>query len=69
MAITVEQAQAIVQATTFDYWNIDSPQERRKIAEKYFVTQVNAYPPDGSLFVGFDAVCYAHSLTRKEEGR
>ena len=62
MALSVANATAIVQATTFDYWNIDSKPERRKIAEKYFVPQVNAYPPVGALAVGYDAVSFAPVL-------
>ena len=56
MTLTVDEAKAIVQATTFDYWNIESQPERRKVAEKYFSPQVKAYPPDGPLAVGYDAV-------------
>ena len=54
MAVTADQAKAIMQAATIDIWNTRSQPERRKLMEQYLAPDVKLClgPPTA----GYDAV-------------
>jgi len=53
--LSPEQAQDIVQATTFDIWNEHDGSKRRQLMEKYWVPGVTCYSPFGIAF-GYNAL-------------
>lgn len=60
MALTIEQASAIMTATTIDIFNASSPSQRRKLMEEHWSPDIICYTPDGSAAKGFDAVSSSH---------
>jgi hypothetical protein len=53
--ISVNQARALVQATTFDIFNEHDQAKRRNLMEKYWAADVTCYSPFGAA-AGYDAL-------------
>ncbi|KIM95838.1 hypothetical protein OIDMADRAFT_148820 [Oidiodendron maius Zn] len=53
--LTVDQARALVQATTFDIFNEHDQPKRRQLMEKYWVPGITCYSPFGAS-TGYDAL-------------
>lgn len=56
MAVSLQQAKAIMQAVTVDIWNNPEKSERLALMEKYCSKQMKAYAPDGSETTGYEEV-------------
>lgn len=53
--VSVDEARALVQATTFDIFNEHDQSKRRQLMEKYWVVDVTCYSPYG-VATGYDAL-------------
>jgi hypothetical protein len=53
--ISVDQARALVQATTFDIFNEHDQSKRRQLMEKFWTADVTCYSPFG-VATGYDAL-------------
>jgi hypothetical protein len=53
--VSVDQARALVDATTFDIFNEHVQSKRRQLMEKYWATDVTCYSPFGAS-TGYDAL-------------
>jgi hypothetical protein len=53
--VSVDQARAIVQATTFDIFNEHNQSKRRELMEKYWAIDLICHSPFGAS-TGYDAL-------------
>ncbi|KAE8450787.1 hypothetical protein EG329_005700 [Mollisiaceae sp. DMI_Dod_QoI] len=53
--VSVDQARALVQATTFDIFNEHDQSKRRQLMEKFWAADVTCYSPFG-VATGYDAL-------------
>ncbi|KIM92778.1 hypothetical protein OIDMADRAFT_149980 [Oidiodendron maius Zn] len=53
--VTVDQARALVEATTFDIFNERDQTKRRQLMEKYWASDITCYSPFGAS-AGYDAM-------------
>jgi hypothetical protein len=54
-SVSVDQARALVQATTFDIFNEHDQSKRRQLMKKYWAADVSCYSPFG-VAIGYDAL-------------
>jgi hypothetical protein len=53
--VSVEQARALVEATTFEIFNKRDQSKRRQLMERYWAADLTCYSPFGAL-IGYDAM-------------